>query len=131
MKKYLAYKIVLCIAGIIAMGIGGAILISPIDFYASNQIDIGNNASLLSEIRAPAGALLACGILIISGVFVSKLTYTSLIVSSLVYLSYGISRIIGIGIDGMPGDSLVYAAVFEVFIGLVCMFFLFKYTHQQ
>ena len=131
MKGSIFYKIVLCIAGIIVIGIGGAILISPIDFFASNQIDIGNNASLLSEIRAPAGALLACGILILSGVFVSKLTYTSLIVSSLVYLSYGISRIIGIGIDGMPSDSLVYAAVFEIFIGLVCMFFLLKYTHKQ
>ena len=131
MKGPIVYKIVLCIAGIIAIGIGGAILISPIDFFASNQIDIGNNASLLSEIRAPAGALLACGILILSGVFVSKLTYTSLIVSSLVYLSYGISRIIGIKIDGMPSDSLVYAAVFEIFIGLVCMFFLLKYTHKQ
>ncbi|MGK7934419.1 MAG: DUF4345 family protein, partial [Xenococcaceae cyanobacterium] len=48
--------------------------------------------NLLSEIRASSGALLAYGILIFTGAFVSQLSFTSMILSSLLFLSYGLSR---------------------------------------
>lgn len=121
-----ALKIVLFVSGLIATGIGGAILFMPVAFYATNGIEVGDSSSLLNELRAPGGALLAFGLLITSGAFVAKLTLTSALLSTLLYVSYGLSRILSIAIDGMPAEGLVQAAVLELVIGLVCVFTLAK-----
>lgn len=131
MKSSKVLKIVLLFSGLIAAGIGGAILLIPTVFYAEYGIDLGGNVSLLNEIRAPGGALLAVGILIISGSFVASLTFTSVVVASLFYMSYGISRIFSFGIDGMPSEGLVHAAVLEIIIGLVCILVLVDYRVKQ
>lgn len=126
MKNSTTLKVILIISGLIATGIGGAILFVPTAFYATNGIELDGNISLLNEIRAPGGALLASGILIMLGAFVAKLTFTSLVVSTLLYLSYGISRIASIAMDGIPVEGLVQAAALEMAIGLVCVFTLIK-----
>ncbi|ELS03293.1 hypothetical protein Xen7305DRAFT_00030140 [Xenococcus sp. PCC 7305] len=123
-------KIVLCVSGLIALTIGGMIQISPVDFYATNNIDIGGNVNLLSEIRASSGALLASGVLIFTGAFVSQLTFTSMVFATLLYLSYGLFRFASMVVDGMPVDSLVEAGIVEVSVGIVCLFCLWKYWDE-
>ncbi len=81
--------------------------------------NLGDNINLLSEIRGPGGALLVAGILIILGAFTSSLTITSLILSSLFYLSYGFSRVLSMMIDGIPNESLVIATILEIIIGFL------------
>ena len=127
MKNSKVLKAILLISGLIAAGVGGAILFMPIAFHATTGIDLAGNTSLLNEIRASGGALLASGILIILGAFVAKLTFTSTVVSIFLYLSYGLSRILSRAIDGMPAEELVQATVLEIAIGLVCLFALVKY----
>jgi len=131
MKNSKVLKVVLFVSGLIAAGIGGAILVMPAAFYASNGIDLGGNVSLLNEIRASGGALLAAGILIISGCFVASLTFTAVVVASLLYLAYGLSRILSFGIDGMPSEGLVQAATLEIVIGVVCVCVFAKYREKQ
>jgi hypothetical protein len=121
MKNSKVLRMVLFLSGLIATGIGGAILFLPAAFHATNGIDLGGNSSLLSEVRAPGGALMASGILIMSGTFVAKLTFTSAVVSTLLYFSYGLSRILSMAVDGLPAERLVQAAVLELVIGLVCV----------
>lgn len=58
--------------------------------------------------------------LIISGAFVSELTFTAALISTVLYLSYGSSRILSMAIDGMPADWLVQIAAGEIAIGLMC-----------
>jgi len=130
MKNSNVVKTVLILSGLIASGIGGAIVFDPVIFYATYGIELAGNNSLFNEIRAPGGALLASGILIMLGAFVDKLTFTSVVVSTLIYLSYGLSRILSIAIDGMPAEGLVQAAVLEIVIGLVCVFVLVKYREN-
>lgn len=127
MKNSKVLKTILFISGLILTGTGGAILFMPVAFYAINGIELAGNISLLNEIRAPGSALLVSGLLIMSGAFVAKLTFTSAVVSTLVYLSYGLSRILSMAIDGMPAEGLVQAAFLEIVIGLVCVFALAKY----
>jgi len=122
MKNSSILKTVLFVSGLIAIGVGGAILIAPGTFYATNGIELGDNSSLLSEVRASGGALLSIGVLIMLGAFVAKLTFTSVVVSSLFYLSYGLSRILSMAVDGMPAQGIVQAAALELAIGLVCIF---------
>ena len=131
MKNSKVLKTILLISGLIASAIGAAILFSPEAFYSTYGIELGSNFSLLNEIRASGGALLASGILIMSGAFVEKLAFTAVVVSTLLYLSYGLSRVMSMAIDGMPVESLVQAAAIEIVTGLVCIFALVKYTGKQ
>lgn len=130
MKQSRTVKSVLFVSGLIASVIGGAILTIPTSFYATYGIDLGSNVNLLNEIRASGGGLLATGILILSGVFIARLTFTSLVVSTLLYLSYGVSRIQSTLIDGVPNEGLVQSAILEIVIGLVCLFVLVKYQDK-
>ncbi len=114
---------VLCISGLVAIAISSMILTSPVDFYAANHIAINGDINLLSEIRAPATALFAIGILMLTGAFMSQLTFTATILSTVVYLSYGLSRVASMVIDGIPTHSLIWASVVEVILGM-CGFIL-------
>ena len=127
MKNSKAVNVVLFISGLIAAIIGGAILFKPVIFYASNGIDLDNNINLLNEIRASGGALLAAGLLILSGCFVSNLRYTAIVVSTLLYLAYGVSRVLSFTVDGIPSEGLILATGLEIFLGVVCAWFYVKY----
>lgn len=127
MKHSKILKSILFLSGLIAAGIGGAILFVPETFHALNGIELGGQVSLLSEVRAPGGALLVCGLLITSGAFLAELAFTSAVLSALLYLSYGLARILSMSFDGIPAEGLVQATVLELTIGLICMFALLKY----
>ena len=131
MKNAKGLKGILIISGLIASVIGSAILFTPVAFYATYGVELAGNFSLLNEIRAPGGALLVSGILIMSGAFVDKLTFTAVVVSTLLYLSYGLSRVMSIAVDGIPAEELVQAAVLEIVIGLACVYALIKYREEQ
>tara|TARA_R110002049_G_scaffold159546_2_gene324527 strand:+ start:8111 stop:8593 length:483 start_codon:yes stop_codon:yes gene_type:complete len=114
-------KGLLLVSGLIAVGIAVAILFMPDAFYAGYGIDTGANVSLANELKAPAGMLLIAGLLVLAGVFTPRMTAASLAMASLIYLSYGLSRLLSMAIDGIPHGGLVSAAMLEVFIGLVCL----------
>lgn len=127
MKDSKALKVILFISGLIGAVIGGLILFTPVSFYAMSGIDLGQNISLLNEVRAAGGALLACGLFIMTGTFVDKLRFTATVISTLLYMSYGLSRVMSMVVDGIPANDLVQAAVLEMFIGSICVIALIKY----
>ena len=83
----------LFVSGLIAMGVGAAILFVPETFHANNGIELGDSIRLLNEVRASGWALLAIGALIMLVVQQGRF-------------------------DGMP----VQVAVLELVIGLFCVF---------
>ena len=76
----------------------------------------GNN-SLLNELKAPAGLLLATGVFIFSSTFISAQAEKGLAAGALIYLSYAGARVFSIFVDGIKSASLAQAAVLEVVIG--------------
>ncbi len=114
-------KGLLLISGLLAAGIAATILFAPDAFYAGYGINTGTDVSLANELKAPAGMLLIAGLLILAGVVRTELTVASLGIASLIYLSYGVSRLLSMAIDGIPHGGLVGAAMFEIAIGLVCL----------
>lgn len=129
-KLYLPIS-VLSISGIIAISFGAAILFAPESFYATYGIILDNNASQLNETRASGGSLLGIGLMITSGAIWSQLTFASLIASGAVYLSYGLSRLLSIVMDGSPDSGLVAATALELAIGAISLFALFRYLNQK
>jgi len=59
----------LFLSGLVLFGVGIAILFAPHAFHAMNDITLPADPSLLSEVRAPGGALIAIGALVLLGAF--------------------------------------------------------------
>lgn len=107
--------------GLIAAGLAMVILFAPTAFYAGYGIKVGTDVSLGNELRAPAGLLFLSGLLMLAGAFRSEFAIPSLATATAVYLSYGLSRVVGMAIDGIPHSSLVAATVVEIALGGVCL----------
>ena len=131
MKKFKIIRIGLAVFGFIAAGIGGALLLAPVAFEASAGVVLAQDVGLLNEFRAFGGMLLVSGIIILSGAIIPKLIYISVLWSCLVYSSIGLSRLLGITIDGAPGESLVSAMLIELVNGLISLGILFKLRKQH
>jgi len=124
LKGQLATRLLLLMSGMAAMGIAVAILFAPSAFYAANGIEFGGNINLTNELKAPAGVLLAAGLVMLAGVFRTQWITASLVAATAIYLPYGLARLISMAIDGLPHSGLVSAAVFEIAIGAVCLLML-------
>ena len=75
-----------------------------------------NNFECKTRLRSylTRGLLLTSGLLMLAGVVRTELTVASLGMASLIYLSYGLSRLLSIAIDGIPHSGLVSAAILEI-----------------
>jgi len=112
---------ILLVAGALLILVGSFILAAPIDFYASNSIELGANVSLLNELKAPAGLLLAAGLFMLGAVFVRGMADMATSLAALIYLSYAVSRFASMTFDGVPATGLVQAAALEGIVGLACL----------
>lgn len=112
------------------MLVGIATLFAPDFLHATSGITLDSSASLLNETRAPGGAILALSILILSGAFVYRLTLTALLISTILFLSYGMSRLYSMAVDGLPDKELMQVCVFEILIGLLCLFVLERFLKE-
>ena len=114
-------KGLLLISGLLAAGIAATILFAPDAFYAGYGIDASSNVSLANELKASAGMLLIAGLLMLAGVIRTELIIASLGTATVTFLSYGLSRLLSMAIDGVPHSGLVSAAVLEIAIGGICL----------
>ena len=119
-------RLVLFGSGLVAGAIAVAILFAPAAFYAGYGIDVTSDVTLANELKAPAGALLVAGLVMFAGAFRRELAVVSLTTAAVVYLSYGLSRVTSIAIDGVPHSGMVNAAGVELFIGAICLLTLLK-----
>ncbi|MBS9719006.1 DUF4345 domain-containing protein [Pseudohalocynthiibacter aestuariivivens] len=114
-------KITLGISGLTAVGIGGFIMVAPHAFYASYGITLGNDASLLSELRAPAAGLVTLGVLMIAGIWRTAMAQLAVASALIVFLAFPAGRLIGLAVDGMPSGGIIGALVLEITIAILCI----------
>lgn len=115
-------KITLGISGLTALGIGGMITLAPHAFYASYGITLGENPSLLSELRAPGAGLTALGILMLLGIWRSTLAQLAVAATLIVFLAFPAGRLIGLAVDGMPSSGIIGALLLEIAVAALCLF---------
>lgn len=121
MTLTLFQKIALGIAGATALGIGAFILAAPQAFYAGYGISLGHDASLLSELRAPAACLAACGMLMLAGILRRAMAPVSITVALTVFLAFPAGRLVGLVVDGPPSGGIAGALVLELAIAALCL----------
>jgi len=124
-------KAILIVLGLLLIGIGLWRLLDPIGFFQNSGITLDNQAGLLSEARATGGAVVGFGLLILLGAFIQKLSYTSTIAAIVLFLGFGVARLIGFAMDGNPGDGVIQGIIIEFVCGLIAVFALFKYREKS
>ena len=114
-------KITLGISGLTALAIGTLITLAPHAFYAGYGITLGQDPSLLNELRAPGAGLVVFGALMLAGVFRAAMAPIALAVALTVFLAFPVGRIVGIVMDGMPSGSVIGALAFEIIIAALLL----------
>jgi hypothetical protein len=127
LKTSLMVRVILAFAGFSFIAVGSAILFAPHPFYASTDVDLVENPTLLSDIHGLGALILSSGILIALGAFVHRLAFMSALVGAVVYLSYVAARLLSLAVDGRPGPSVLGALAAELVLGLGCLFALVRY----
>jgi hypothetical protein len=125
-----ALKGILIVLGLVLIIIGLLRLFDPIAFFANSGLVLSNQAGQLSEARAAGGAVLGSGIVVLLGAFIQRLSYTSTIAAIVVFLGFGIARVIGLGLDGDPGMGVIQGMIIELVLGLLSVFALIKYREK-
>ncbi len=130
MKKSIVLKIILIVLGLLLTALGSWRLFDPIAFFENSGLVLDDNAGLLNEARATGGVVTGFGLLILSGAFIRKLSYTSIVAAIVLFLGFGIARLIGFAMDGSPGEALIQGIIFEFVFGLLAVFAFFKYREK-
>nr|WP_263618540.1 DUF4345 domain-containing protein [Seohaeicola saemankumensis] len=120
----------LTLAGAFALGVGLGILFFPHGFHASAGLVLGDDVTLLNELRSPGGMLLICGLFILAGAVRASVTAPALAVSAALYLSFGLSRVVGILLDGLPNSAMLQILALELLIGTICAGLLVAYRSR-
>lgn len=121
MSKTFLERTALGVSGLTAVGIGAFILAAPHAFFASYGITVGDDASLLSELRAPAAGLAAFGVLMLVGIWRTAVALVSKAAALTVFLAFPAGRLIGLVVDGLPSGPIVGALVFELAVAAFCL----------
>ncbi|GAA6180039.1 hypothetical protein NBRC116594_14770 [Shimia sp. NS0008-38b] len=98
------------------------ITLAPHVFYASYGISLGENPSLLSELRAPGAGLVTLGILMLLGIWRSALVQLAIAATLIVFLAFPAGRFISLALDGMPSFGILGALALEIVIAVLCLF---------
>ncbi|MBM7773128.1 hypothetical protein JOD54_003332 [Actinokineospora baliensis] len=117
-------RIVLGLAGLVAIAIGAAQLFAPAAFHEANGLPAVHDAGALSEIRAIGAAILAIGVVIAAGAVRPALSRQAALFGTGFYLAFGVGRVVGLAFDGLPSGSLLGAMAAELALGLACSYVL-------
>ena len=131
MKESKILQVILFLAGLLILVVGSATLFFPLEFSAKHGVNLAQDVSLFNDIRGLGGLMLASGLIIISGAFIKKMSFTASVVGSVMYLTFAMARIISIVLDGLPAEGLVKATVVETVVGLVVLAAFIKYRELE
>ncbi|MEX5727517.1 hypothetical protein Ga0609869_000870 [Rhodovulum iodosum] len=121
MRPTLLEKIALGLSGLTALTIGAFILFAPHVFYASSGITLGEDANLLSELRAPGAGLAGFGFLMLLGIWRHAVRPVGMAAALTVFTAFPAGRLVGLALDGMPSGNVIGALVIELMIAALCL----------
>lgn len=122
--RRLGCEIFLACAALVAWVIGAALTFLPVQFRESYGLSTPLDASLLSEVRAPGGALVGLGVLMATGCLRAAWRPAGLAVAAATFLGYGLARVVGLLVDGRVSSDLLAAAAVELVVGAVAAWLL-------
>ena len=119
------------LSGAIGVAVGAASLMAPVWFHGTSGIHLDPQVELLNERGAPEGRSWPLGPSFLREHSWQSLTRTSAIVATVVYVSYGLSRALAMGMDGRPSGTLILVMVLELGIGALTAFAMSKVPAER
>ncbi len=120
-------KTILLVLGGLLLVLGAWRVGAPVSFYANSGIALTSDPAILSEARGAGGVVVGFGLLTLLGIFVRRLTFTSTVAATVLFLSYGFARLLGLVMDGDPGPAIMQGIAFEFLLGGVGAAALIRY----
>ena len=106
-------QMILIALALVAVVFGGWRLLAPVSFYAFNDLDLPRGAGLLSEVRGAGGMMVFAGLIVALGAVARTWTRTSLVVAFALYSALVVGRLLGLVLDGYPGQGVITGLVIE------------------
>ncbi|MEM9740779.1 MAG: DUF4345 domain-containing protein [Pseudomonadota bacterium] len=110
-------RILLAGSGALLGVIGGAMLANTKAFLKTSGVEISADPSLLSELKAPSLILMIAAAVMLLGSARARFANLGLTFGGVVYGSYGLARLVGIAMEGLPSGSLIIATAIELVLG--------------
>lgn len=127
--RQVAQPLLIGIGALTALALALAILILPVPFYAGYGIDLDGQTSLLNELKAPAIVIMALGVAMAAGLIRANRIRSALTAGTLLYLGFGLARVIALITDGPPSAGLIWVMAAELLLGL--FFALALWRHKR
>lgn len=127
MKDSRAFNGILIVLAATLVVFGGWRLLDPSGFYAFSGLALGDDAGLLSEVRAAGGIIMVSGLVVGLGAFRHAWSRISVVVAAVVFLSLGLGRLLGVALDGSPGPEVLQGMGIELVLGGLALVAFFKY----
>ncbi len=109
------------VSGALLIVTGLTVLFDPLSVLGIEAGSLSRETSLLSELRSPGLLLIISGGVSIAAVFRQRLAATALVLSALLYGSFGVSRLVSLVIDGLPSTSILAAMAIELIAGALAI----------
>ena len=127
MKESPRFNAILLVLALVLVVFGGWRLVDPIGFYTFSGLVLSDEAGLLSEVRGAGGVIMFSGLVVALGAFRHAWSRTSIVLAAVVFLSLGLARLLGIALDGSPGDDVIKGVMVELVSGGLALFAFLKY----
>lgn len=108
-------------SGVILGAVGSSIMFAPQIFLATSEAIVEHDPNLLSEVTAPSGLLVFAGVFMIFSSTRLRFANLGLVFGSIIYGTYGLSRLISTELHGVPSDTLVVVTWFELSIAALLL----------
>ena len=131
MKESRWLNVILLVLALTLVVFGGWRLVDPIGFYTFSGLELSDDAGLLSEVRGAGGIIMVSGLVVGLGAFRHAWSRTSVVLAAMIFLSLGLARLLGIALDGSPGDGVIPGMVVELVFGGLALFAFLKYGDRD
>ncbi|WP_421857073.1 DUF4345 domain-containing protein [Oceanicaulis sp.] len=117
MKTQRNVRALLGLNGVVLTGIGVMLVSDPHAMFALNGVTLSPDPNLLSELRAPGGALALGGGFVLASAALGVWMRAASGFSALLLLGWALGRLVSIAMDGMPDTGLLAAFGIELILG--------------
>ena len=130
MKESTGFKVILVVLALTLVIFGGWRLVDPTGFYTFSGLELFDDAGLLSEVRGAGWIIMVSGFVVGLGAFRRAWSRTSVVLATVVFMSLGLARLLGIALDGSPGAEVIQGMAIELLLGGLAFFAFFKYADE-
>ena len=119
-------KMYLVLSGIVIILVGSYIAMTPVMYLKQFSLGTDTQTSFLSEMRGMGGALFGYGILALLGALLPKLERAAIIAATVLFVSFSSFRLIGVALDGLPGQGILVALTVELVFAILGIYLIIR-----